>query len=369
MKSHCFFIATTWNHGAIANQFKALSRKLAERGHRVVILITGQKKWVEDHESNPSIYAWPSLRPTSIRDAVFLYGLIRKYRPDCLISNFSADNVMLLVGWLMRVPSRVAWYHTLISQIEIDGKTTGWRGRLLKLRKQIVYRRATSIVSVSSACREDVQRVFQTPEWKCHVLHNSLGDPLPGLELDQTESAQSKLVCVGRLHPTKGQDTLIRAAAILKRLRPDIAIEFIGDGPFKERCLQLAHDLGVEDACIFEGDIRHDEVLKRMALATATVVPSRSEAFGLVNIESLAVGTPVVASRVGGIVEVIRDGVDGFLVPPDNHEILAEKLLLLLSNPHLRRTMSRNARERFLTTFEQSKVIKEQADWLETSFR
>jgi len=366
VKSHCFFIATSWNDGAIADHFKALSKKLVERGHRVVILITGQKKWVEDHESNPSIYAWPSLRPTSFRDAVFLQGLIRKYRPDCLISNFSADNVMLLVGWLMRVPSRVAWYHTLISQIEIDGEITSWKTRLLKFRKQIVYRGATFIVSVSGACREDVQRVFQTPERKCRVLRNSLVDPLPGLILDQTKSLKNKVVCVGRLHPTKGQDTLIRAVAILKNVLPNITIEFIGDGPSKESCLQLARDLGVEDACSFEGDIRHDEVLKRMALATATVVPSRSEGFGLVNIESLAVGTPVVASCVGGIVEVIRDGVDGFLVPPDNPDALAERLLLLLSNPDLRRTMSRNARERFLTTFEQSKVVKEQADWFET---
>lgn len=366
MKSRCFFIATSWNDGAIASQFKALSKKLAERGHRVIILITGQKKWVEDHESNPSIYAWPSSRPTNFRDALFLYRLIRKYRPDCLISNFSADNVMLSVGWLMRVPSRVAWYHTLISQIEINGERTGWKAWLLKLRKQIVYRGATFIVSVSGACREDVQRVFQTPERKCRVLRNSLGDPLPGLKLDQTESKQDRVVCVGRLHPTKGQDTLIRAAAILKRLLPEIAIEFIGDGPFRDCCIQLAHELGVDDACVFEGDIRHDEVLKRMAQATATVVPSRSEAFGLVNIESLAVGTPVVASQVGGIVEVIRDGVDGFLVPPDNPNALAERLHLLLSNPPLRRAMSQNARERFLTTFEQSKVVSDQVDWFET---
>lgn len=366
MKSRCFFIATSWNDGAISNQFRALSNHLVERGHRVVILVTGQNKWAaEDHESNPSIYAWPSLRPTNFRDAVFLYKLIREYRPDCLISNFSADNVMLLVGWLMKVPSRVAWYHTLISQIEIDCEVSGFKARLVKLRKQAVYRMATFIVSVSAACREDVQRVFQTPERKCLVLHNSLGDPLPGLRLDQTQSAQHKVVCVGRLHPTKGQDTLIRALAILKQLVPDIAVEFIGDGPFRENCLQLARELGVEDACSFEGDLHHDEVLNRMALANATVVPSRSEGFGLVNIESLAVGTPVVASCVGGIVEVIRDGVDGFLVPPDNPEVLAEKLLSLLSNSHLRRTMSRNARERFLTTFEQSKVVKEQADWFE----
>ena len=367
MKSYCYFIATSWIDGAIPNHFRALSNELAKRGHRVVILINGQKRWAEDHEGNPSIYAWPSSRPTNFRDALFLYRLIRRYHTDCLISNFGADNVMLLVGWLMRVPSRVAWYHTLISQIELDGELSRWKSRLLKLRKRIVYKTATCIIPVSGAGREDAQSVFQIPERKCRVLHNSLIDPLADLTIDETVNRQNKLVCVGRLHPAKGQDVLIKALAILKRSLPDLSIEFIGDGPLKETCLQLAKELKVEDACIFLGALRHEEVLTRMALAAATVVPSRSEAFGLVNIESLAVGTPVVAARVGGIVEVIRDGVDGFLVSPNDPNAFAEKLNLILSNPNLRATMSRNARERFLTTFEQSKVIKEQADWFETS--
>jgi glycosyltransferase involved in cell wall biosynthesis len=82
-------------------------------------------------------------------------------------------------------------------------------------------------------------------------------------------------------------------------------------------------------------------------------------------VESLAVGTPVVASSVGGIPEVVRDGVDGFLVPPDDPAALAAKVKLLLSDVELRRKMSLNARERFLSTFEQGKVVEEQADWLE----
>jgi D-inositol-3-phosphate glycosyltransferase len=102
-----------------------------------------------------------------------------------------------------------------------------------------------------------------------------------------------------------------------------------------------------------------------MAEASVTAVPSRDEAFGLVALESIAVGTPVVASRVGGLAEIVRDGIDGFLVPPDDPKALAEKLAVLLSNRELRDQIGRNARQRFLDTFEQSKVVQEQANWFE----
>jgi len=95
------------------------------------------------------------------------------------------------------------------------------------------------------------------------------------------------------------------------------------------------------------------------------VAPSRSEAFGLVNIEAMAMGTPVVASRVGGIPEIVRDGVDGFLFEPGNDLELGDRLLEVLSDRELREQMGRNARRRFLEEFESSLVAKRQADWLE----
>lgn len=364
MKPRCYFIAISWIEGAVSDQFRALSNELVKRGHRVVILITGQKQWAEDHESNPAIYAWPSSRPTNFRDALFLYRLIRKYRPDCLISNFGADNVMLVVGRLMGVPRRINWYHTLSAQIDIDAGFPRWKMNLLRLRKRMVYALATDMVPVSNAASEDVQRVFGVPERKCHLFYNSLADPLAGQALPQAQG--ETLICIGRLYPSKGQDVVIKAVALLKQTLPDFRVEFVGDGPSTGSFKQLARDQGVEDRCVFQGSVQHDEVLTRMSSSIATLVPSRSDNCPLVTIESLAVGTPVIASGVGGIVEIIRDGMDGFLVPPDNPIALAEKLRLLLSNPELRGTMSRNARERFLTTFEQSRVIREQADWFET---
>ena len=343
--------------------FRALAEELVRRGHRVVLLVDGQQLALEDKEANPAIYTWPSRRPTKVRDALFLYRLVKRYRPGCLVANFGADNWMTTIGWLMRVPCRINWYHTLDDQIATDAASPKWKLTLLRLRKRLVYRLMTQMVPVSQAASEDAQRSYGIAENKCQVFHNALIDPVPGLDFDKPDPR--RVVCVGRLSPSKGQDVVIRALCSLKDTVPDLCVEFIGDGPTKKALLALAKNLAVEDRCRFVGALSHDKVIRMMASAYATIVPSRSEAFGLVGIESLAVGTPVIGSLTGGLIETIRDGVDGFLVPPDDPVSLANKLRLMLSTPALRNSMSRNARERFLSRFESRKIVNTQATWLE----
>jgi glycosyltransferase involved in cell wall biosynthesis len=79
----------------------------------------------------------------------------------------------------------------------------------------------------------------------------------------------------------------------------------------------------------------------------------------------LAVGTPVVASQVDGIVDIVRDGVDGFLVLPDDPDVLAERIVMMLSDPELRDRMGANGRQRFLSCFEQRTIIRKQIQWFE----
>lgn len=366
-KSHCYFIATSARDRPISQHFRALSRELVERGHRVVILVDHQKKEVESHETNPAYYTWPSWRPTKIHDAIFFTGLIRKYRPDCLIANFGSVNIMMVVGWLMGVSCRVAWYHTLSTKADIDCERPQWKLKLLRFRKQMVYKLASYLIANSEAARKDAQCVFRVSQNKCHVFYNALLDSKEKANLHQGTQVQERprIVCVGRLELSKGQDVLIKALSYLKESVPDAYVEFIGDGAYKEYYLKLAHDLGVESMCKFLGTMSHKEALKKIASALIGVVPSRAEAFGLVNIEFISMGIPVVASSTGGIPEIIRDGVDGFLVSPDNPKALAEKLKILLQKQDLRETMSENARQHFLNKFEQNKAIKEQADWFE----
>lgn len=365
MERHCFFIGTTLGDNPVPHHFVALGDELIRRGHEVVFIAPHRRTDLETRGDNRTIYTWPSERPTHLRDGVFLQQLIRRHRPTCFIANFSAVNIMTLLGWLTRIPVRVAWYHTVSDQLRHDHATSKWKQALLCWRKQAVYRAATHVVAVSKASQEDVRTIFALPQEKCRTFHNSLADPLSHIDAT-APPIPGRLVCVGRLYPSKGQDVLLRALAILKSQFPIAHLELIGQGPSQEEYQRLARELGVADRCHFVGHLTHREVLQRMSRAIATVVPSRSEAFGLVNLESLALGIPVVASKVGGIPEIVRDGTDGFLVPPDNPETLAERLGALIGTPALRKKMRLNARQQFLCRFEQRRAVLAQADWFES---
>ncbi len=368
-KRRCYFIGTPIGDLSIMKQFVALANDLARRGHQVIILAPHRRIELENHHTNPAIYIWPSERPTKWRDAWFFYKLARQFRPDCVVASYAAVNIMTLVGWLARVPQRVTWYHTLSNQIDLDLKTPGWRMKLLRARKRLVYRLATYIVPVSRAAQDDVGQLYNQPESKLRVFLNAVADPLPAGGADAGNGAADTLVCIARFSPSKGQDVLIRALTLLKAKHPQVTLEFLGDGPAGESYKQLARELGVADQCRFLGAVGHDEVLRRMRSATATVLPSRNDNCPLVTIESLAVGTPVIASRVGGIPEVVRDGVDGFLAPPDDPQALAEKLDEVLSNPALLQKLRANARAGFLSRLELRQAVTEQADWLESISR
>lgn len=361
-----FFIGTAWNQSSLSLHYRALAHEMARRGHRVTVLVPNQKRHLVNPSSNPAVFTWPSKRPTNLADALFLARLIRQRRPDCLIANFGASNVMMLVGWLLRVPVRIDWYHTLSEQIEYDRPRSPWKARYLRQRKQLVYAMATYLVANSHAAARDIQRVYGLSDTKCSVKPYSLADPELQDCIDTLYAPQGgSVVCVGRLHPSKGQATLIRAAQELSGKHPGLRVTFVGDGPSRAEYETLAESLGIRALCAFEGLQPQAQVFGYMRQSAFTVVPSLSEAFGMVAVESLAVGTPVIASNVGGLAEIIRDGLDGYLVPPGDPVALAERMAILLENPEQRRQMGRNARERFLTTFERGRVIAELADWLE----
>jgi glycosyltransferase involved in cell wall biosynthesis len=359
-----YIISVSWNDRPISRHFKALARALIAQGHRVVLLVaSGNVDDTEFLSANPIVLRWPSVRPTHARDALFLYKLIRKYRPECLIANFSATNVMLVVGYIARVGRRVTWYHTLTAQNRYDAVLPYLKGLFFVARKAFVYWLATDIVCNSQAALGDIHRIFKVSKRKCRVFHNSLEDPLTQ-NWNSVQRQPNRLVCVGRLHASKGQDVLIKSAALLKESFPDVRIELVGSGPCKGSYIDLVETLGLRENCVFVHSLPHQDILKTMATAALTIVPSRQEAFGLVIIESLAVGTPVVASDVGGIPEIIRDGVEGLLVPPGNEVRLAEKISELLRKPELRAVMSSRCRERFQVNFEERRAIEQQVEWL-----
>ncbi len=157
------------------------------------------------------------------------------------------------------------------------------------------------------------------------------------------------LLFVGRIEPLKGLDILLGAAAQVESDSDCFVLVVGGDGSTKEgevpRLRHLASELGIAERVSFLGAVDHERLPLFYSAADVCVVPSFYESFGLVALEAMACGTPVVASRVGGLAGTVRDGETGYLIPWRCPEPFAERLELLLDNEELRRAFGQSARE------------------------
>jgi D-inositol-3-phosphate glycosyltransferase len=159
---------------------------------------------------------------------------------------------------------------------------------------------------------------------------------------------------VGRIEPLKGVDTLIRAMSCVKIKNLDLPVylAIIGGDPDASpeemtaemaRLQKLCDELGVGQTVIFLGKRAQDTLPYYYSAAEVLVMPSFYESFGMVALEAMACGTPVIASQVGGLAFLVRDGETGFHVPEGDPAALCEKLSLLLGDPALRHRMGARA--------------------------
>ena len=150
---------------------------------------------------------------------------------------------------------------------------------------------------------------------------------------------------IGRLHPTKGQSQLVKAAKLLHSKFPNLHLLFVGEGPLRQELeLELQH---LTLPYTLTGYLpKAYEALPAMDLF---VLPSVSEGMGLVLLEAMQAGVPIVASAVGGIPEVIRAGKDGLLVPPGDVSGLAQACASIIENPNLAKSLVLSGQDRWQT--------------------
>ncbi len=152
------------------------------------------------------------------------------------------------------------------------------------------------------------------------------------------------IVGLGRLVPVKGFQVLVKALPLIRSLVPSARLLLVGDGPLREALVSDAGALGVADRVEIAGP--QFAPAPFLAAADVVVVPSLNEGMGRVLVEAMALGRPVVATRVGGIPAVVADGETGSLVPPDDPSALARAVSGLLNDPGLRLRMGEAGRRR-----------------------
>lgn len=204
---------------------------------------------------------------------------------------------------------------------------------------------------------------------KVTILHNGL-PPASQFNQDQANECciidgRPTIVCGARIHPDKGLDILLQATATLRQDFPDIQVLIIGNvqqgyEKYYEELKSLCVNLGLEHTCRFVGSVRNP--LPYWKSATVYAQPSRAEPFGLAILEAMAVGTPVVASRVGGLMEIIESGRSGILVQPENSSSLAEGIGRLLRDSPLAARIGEEGRRRATIDFSQDRMLSRLVD-------
>jgi glycosyltransferase involved in cell wall biosynthesis len=282
--------------------------------------------------------------------------------------SFRISHVAQILGIIAREKVDLIHTHASLSG-RIAGKLSGcrvvmtrhWMGKksemgfLRRWINRIIYRLLTDrVIAVSRAVKVSLIEIG-VPAWLIKTVYNGINIPnifencgKLRMELNTPEGVPL-LGMIARLVPEKGHEYAIKAMPEILRRFPDARLVLVGDGPSRTYLEDLCERVGVKERVIFLG-FRKD--VEKIAIDFDVILmPSLSEGLPLALLESMALGKPVVASEVGGIPEVIKDGINGVLVPPGDAGALAEKVVGLLISDKLRENLGKNARQTILSQF------------------
>ncbi|HHZ19461.1 MAG TPA: DUF1957 domain-containing protein [Firmicutes bacterium] len=222
-----------------------------------------------------------------------------------------------------------------------------------RLEEELVHG-ADRVICCSRYMQKEIETLFGLAADGVYMIPNAV-NLSPAVEIVRKEQV---ILFIGRLVAEKGVQVLIEAFARLSGLYPDASLVIAGSGPYTEELQNMVRRLGLTDRIRFMGFVAEkvrDELLKSCSIA---VFPSLYEPFGIVALEAMASGTPVVVSRTGGLAEIVEDGVSGLCFTPGDAGELQRCLVKLLQSPATARELSKNARLRVEQEFNWEAVAK-----------
>jgi glycosyltransferase involved in cell wall biosynthesis len=178
-----------------------------------------------------------------------------------------------------------------------------------------------------------------------------------------------RIITVGRLHPSKGHDDLLRATAKLVKDGRNVTLRVLGDGPQRRDLERLAQELGLAHEVSFAGSVSEEEIIREMGNADVFVLASHAEPLGVVYMEAMAMEVATIGTAAGGVGEIITDGVDGLLVEPRNVKALAAAIAMLQDDPGLRLRLAHFGRQTIVNKFDSRIGAKTLQDKLEAGLR
>lgn len=228
---------------------------------------------------------------------------------------------------------------------------------LLSRLERMNARQSPLIITTSNYCRQSIHRHYGVPPERIRLVPE-------GIDLTQWPAPVARdggqtILCVARQYPRKHIADLIQAFAQVRQRLPDARLVIIGDGPEHANLKTLAHTLGLGTSCQLTGALpSDDEVRTWYYRADLFCLPSVQEGFGIVFLEAMAAGLPIVATTAAAIPEVVPHGMAGLLVPPADVAALADALTTLLGDASLRRRYGSFGRD-YVAQFDWMRVAEQ----------
>ena len=229
--------------------------------------------------------------------------------------------------------------------------------------RRFAYRRvaglADEFIAVSNDLKEFVCGHINIPPARISVVHNGIDTRVFDNRLHDHKAARGKLdipssayviIVVAALFEMKGHKDLITALAGMAREKPDLFVLFVGDGDYRQELQKLAAESGLREVIRFLG-FRSD-IPEMLSVSDLFVLPSYSEGLPVSVLEAMAAGVPVIATDVGGLREVVRDGENAYLVPPAVPSVLAGKITFCMSNRTVTKCIADQARKDVVESFD-----------------
>lgn len=369
--------------GGIGTYTGVLGNALAELGHDVHLVLRGWEQDGAERRSGVTLHRLtvpePSWRSGTVAFAsrfyvtreslIFSLGVARalgRIAPDVVEApEFHAPGLIAALRARLgkRAPAVVVRLHTpAILTAKLADESPDLDLRAGEALEAIAVRCAHLVTSPSQALAEFVHRRWRLAPDRIRVVPNPIDDATFAPAPEEAERT-GRILIVGRVDRHKGQDLLVDALPMIRDTVPEAHLVIVGsDGGASEALERRASEVRVREAITFAGAKSREELPRIYQSAAVCVVPSRFDAFPYVALEAMACGRPVVASRVGGLVEVIDDGHGGALVDPESPAALAAAVTRLLLDERERHRLGRAARERVTTAYAARTVAASMAE-------
>ncbi len=344
--------------GGMKGHLASLAAGLREKGYDIEVACPGDTALARElKEAGFTVHPVNLVGPLSpANDMVCVWqlrGIIR--RGSYHIVHFHGSKAGLvgrIAAVLAGFPNTVLTVHNFIVYEEVPAV----KKVLYRCGERVLSRFTSKIITVSEALKNDLIQNYKINSQKIISIYNGIDTSKYLRDMDRT-AARTKfgikpdtavVGTVARMAPQKGLNFLIEAiplinAKICQMDKPrNVTYIIAGDGPLRPELESQAARLGVDDTVIFPGFV--EEIRELFACLDIFVIPSIAEGLSITTIEAMAAGLPVIASQVGGLPELVKDGETGFLVEPRNPEKLAEAVLRLLGDRDKCELFGQNAR-------------------------